>query len=122
MAEAGTLCTNADVLKQVGEDANSTYTAEAYTNVYIKEAEGEVCLAAKYDFVTNYASLSTIGKEFLRKLCSALAGFDCIKADPADHAQLNAAQTKLNALSDIGARGILDVQRKDKVNFIVNGS
>lgn len=73
MVEAGTLCINADVLKKAGASASSTATAEAYTNVYIKMAEGLLCAAARYDWVTNYASVSTIGKEVLRDAASSYA-------------------------------------------------
>ena len=66
MAEEGTLCTNADVLKHAGANASSTSIAEAYTNVFIQEIEGQICSSARYDFVTNYASVSAIGKEILR--------------------------------------------------------
>lgn len=73
MAEEGTLCINGDVLKKAGSRASSTSTAEAYTNVYIKEAEGQLCTAARYDWVTNYSSISTIGKEILRDAASSYA-------------------------------------------------
>ena len=43
MAELGTLAVNADVVEEAGLNANATYTAEAYTNKYIKKAEGVLC-------------------------------------------------------------------------------
>jgi hypothetical protein len=73
MVEAGTLCTNGDVAKMAGQYANATSVAEAATNVYIKMAEGKICLDTRYDWVTNYASVSTIGKEILRDTVSAYA-------------------------------------------------
>lgn len=81
MVEAGTLCTNSNVVYHAGANANSTYTAEAYTNVFIKEAEGIICLETRYDWVTNYASVSTIGKEVLRIATACLAAISCINAD-----------------------------------------
>ena len=73
MVEAGTLCGQADVAKMAGVNASATSVAEAYTNVYIKMAEGKICLDTRYDWVTNYASVSTIGKEVLRLATSAFA-------------------------------------------------
>jgi len=39
MVEAGTFCVNADVLRKVGAHASATSVNEAYTNVYIVDAE-----------------------------------------------------------------------------------
>lgn len=73
MAEEGTLAINADVLKKAGSKASSTSTAEAYTNAYIKLAEGQLSAAARYDWITNYASVSTVGKHILRDATSSYA-------------------------------------------------
>lgn len=81
MAEQGTLCTNGDVEKKSGAFANSTADAEAYTNVYIKQAEGAICAACRYDVVTNYTSLSTIAKEFFRDVASSYAAVMVIQYD-----------------------------------------
>lgn len=81
MVEAGTLCTNGDVEKKSGAFGNATADAETYTNVYIKMAEGKICVAARYDLVTNYASISTIAKEFLRDITSAYAAIMVIGYD-----------------------------------------
>ena len=81
MVEAGTLCTNADVLEEAGKNANATYTAEAYTNKYIKKAEGKVCALSNYNWVSNYASVSATGKELLREVTASYAAIKCIKQD-----------------------------------------
>ena len=81
MAEAGTLCGNADVAKYAGANANTTANAEAYTNVYIKEAEGFICAQSRYDWVSDYTSVSTIGKEFLRNVTAAYAAIMVIEYD-----------------------------------------
>jgi hypothetical protein len=81
MVEAGTLCINADVVKKAGAFANATAIAEASTNVLIKQAEGEICAACRYDIVTNYAGLSTIAKEFFRDIASSYAAVNVIQYD-----------------------------------------
>lgn len=98
MAEAGTLCINADVLKKAGENANSTATAEAYTNVFIKMAEAQICTSARYDFVTNYASVSTIGKEILRDAASSYAAIQAINYDMSGFQSRQEALTMVNIL------------------------
>lgn len=122
MTEEGTLCINADVLKAVGEDINTTYTAEEFTNVYIKQAEGKISVASQYDWVTNYSGSSAIGKEFLRQLCAAIAGTESIKADMSGIQQLAEGQTRLNVLSDVISSGLSLLKDKDKIQFIKDGT
>jgi hypothetical protein len=98
MAELGTLAVNADVVEEAGVNANATYTAEAYTNKYIKKAEGLLCEVARYDFVTNYASVSTIGKEALRDAVSSYAAFKCIKQDMSGYTSRQEALIMINML------------------------
>src|SRR4030042_1400211 len=99
MVEAGTLCTNGNVVYKAGANVNATYSAEGYTNVYIKLAEGKICLDTRYDWVTNYASVSTIGKEILREAVSCYTAIDVINADPSGlPGGSNEALTKINVL------------------------
>jgi hypothetical protein len=81
MAEAGTLAINADVVKKAGAKVSTVSIAEAYTNVYIKEAQGLICTISRYDWVTNYASVSTIGKEILRDATASYAAVKAINYD-----------------------------------------
>ena len=66
MVEAGPLCIQTNVAKRAGVKVSAVSVAEAYTNVYILLAVAQLCASARYDWVTNYASISTIGKEILR--------------------------------------------------------
>ena len=91
MAEAGTLCINADVEKYSGIKGNATADAEAYTNVYIKEAEGVVISLARFDFVGSYADLTTIAKEMLREATAIYAAIGVIGYD------LNSYTTRMEA-------------------------
>ena len=123
MAEQGTLCVNADVVEEAGANANATYTAEAYTNKYIKKAEGKLCLDTRYDWVTNYASVSTIGKEILRQATSCLAAIKCLNADTNSFNTGQRALITINILwaqySEIVAKIVKDNQYKD---FILTGA
>ncbi len=98
MAEAGTLCGQADVAKMAGANASATSVAEAYTNVYIKMAEGKICLDTRYDWVTNYASVSTIGKEVLRLATSAFAAAMVINYNMAGFSSRQEALIMINFL------------------------
>ena len=98
MVEAGTLCINADVEKFSGANGSATSGDEAYTNVYIKEAEGIVSGLSRYDYVTNYALLTAIAKEFLRKATATLAAIDVIKFDISGYTTRIEAEDMLNIL------------------------
>lgn len=122
MAEQGTLCINADVLKMAGANASSTATAEAYTNVYIKMIEGQICTSARYDFVTNYASVSAIGKEMLRNLVAAGAGVLVINYNMAGFTSRQEALMMVNILWAYFQRGIALLERDNKYkDFILTG-
>jgi hypothetical protein len=98
MAEEGTLAVRADVLEECGVNANATYTAEAYTNKFIKKAEGIICAATRYDWKTNYADVSTVGKEALRDCVSAYAATKCIKMDMSGFSSRQEALIMINIL------------------------
>lgn len=123
MVEAGTLAINDNVVKKAGANHNTTYSAEAYTNVYIKLAEGKICLDTRYDWVTNYASVSDIGKEILREAVSCLSAIDVINSDMSGFTSRQEALIMVNVLwarySDIIAKIVKDNKYKD---FIYTGA
>jgi len=98
MVEAGTLCGQADVAKLSGANANTTSVAEAYTNVYIKLAEGLLSGAARYDWVTNYASVSAIGKEILRDAAASYSAVMVIGYDMSGYTSRQESLIMVNIL------------------------
>jgi len=123
MAEEGTLCINADVLKKAGVDASSTSTAEAYTNFYILQAEAQLSTSARYDWVANYASVSDIGKEILRDAASSYAAILAINYDPSGFPQVSLALNTINVLW-AGFQKIITLLEKDNnyKDFILTGA
>jgi len=81
MAEEGTLCINDDVKKKAGTHASATSITEAYTNIYIKQAEGRVCGESRVDHITNYTLYKDWFKELLREATSNLAATYAINWD-----------------------------------------
>lgn len=122
MAEEGTLAINADVLKKATAQASSTATAEAFTNVYIKMAEGQLCAASRYDWVTNYSSVSTIGKQILKDAASSYAAVLAIEYDTTGFYSTSQALTIINILW-AGFQKCLTLLEKDIKyrEFILNG-
>lgn len=122
MAEEGTLCSNGDVLKKCGANASATSSAEACTNVYIKESEGYISTVTRYDWVTNYSSVSTIGKEILRECTAALAAIKVINYDMSGFSTRTEAQTMVDILYSM-AIDCLNILKEDKGReFVKNGT
>lgn len=123
MAEEGTLAINADVLKKAGAFASSTSTAEAYTNAYIKLAEGQLCLSTRYDWVTNYSSVSTIGKQILRDAASSYAALLALGYNPTGFSNPQEYSFHVNLLW-AGYQKIINLMEKDNKykEFILSGT
>lgn len=98
MVEAGTLCINTDVEKYSGANGNSTADAEAYTNVYIKEAEGVVSAIIRKDAVTDYSDFNTVSKETLREITAIYAAMCVISYDMSGYTSRIEAEDMINIL------------------------
>lgn len=121
MVEAGTLCGQTDVAKNAGASASTTSVAEAYTNVYIKEAEGLLCSKSRYDWVTNYASISTIGKEILRDAVSAYAAIKVINYDMSGFTSRQEALIMINLLWAVWSETYKLMDDNKYKDFILTG-
>lgn len=123
MAEEGTLCINADVLKKAGTNASTTSTAEAHTNVYIKMAEAHLSSSARYDWVTNYSSVSAIGKEILKDAASSYAAVLAINYDMSGFTSRQETLTMVNILW-AGFQKVITLLEKDNKykDFVLTGS
>lgn len=119
MAEQGTLAINDNVVKFAGANANSTYTAEAFTNVYIKCAEGLLCGECGTDFVTNYSSITTIGKELLRIAVASKAAQLAVQASTNNYLSPSDALLQLNFLDNQYIQAREQIKKSgDKLKFI----
>jgi len=98
MVEGGTLCVNGDVEKYSGTNANATADAEAYTNIFILEAEGVIVGIARFDFVGSYSDLTSIAKELLREAAATYAAIGVIAYDMSGYTSRIEAEDMINVL------------------------
>ena len=98
MAEEGTFCINADVIKKAGANVNATAITEAYTNVFIKQAEGRIMVAARADLKSGYAALNFEFKELLKEATSNLAAIYTIQFDMSGFTSRIEAEDMINIL------------------------
>lgn len=96
MAEEGTFCNNAEVLRKAGSGASGVSSLEAYTNDYIKQAEAYINCLTRYDYTTNYATLTANAKLVLKEAASNLAAIYVIQYDPANYSSTRIAENIIN--------------------------
>lgn len=118
---AETLCDSGAVKLKAGADYSTDITAAQYTTL-INQAEGFISAQSRYDWVTNYASVSNIGKEFLEEVCSNLAAIEVIKYEMGNYTSKEEAQTLIDVNYNKAVEGI-NLLRDDKFkNFVLTGS
>ena len=122
MTEGGTLAINADVKYKAGANASTVSIDEAYTNVFIKMAEGKLCLDTRFNWVANYASVSTIGKEILRDAVSSYAAVLAMNYDMSGYTSRQEALIMINILW-AGYAETINLLKKDNTykEFILSG-
>lgn len=96
MAEAGTMCINADVVKKAGEGVSSVPIAEAYTNEYILQAESFINTVTRHNFTDDYAALNVDVKYLLKEAASNLAAIYAIIYDMSGYQSISRAEVLIN--------------------------
>ena len=109
-----TLHTLSGALATAGANVNATIIADTTTlNLWSDEAESMVANAARYDVVTNYASLTAIGKIILGSVCDAYVGQKIINYEPEAVGTIGAA-LRLNLLQTQLSQGLSQIEN-DKI-------
>lgn len=115
MADEGTLATTTEVLLAIGEDATTTQTLEANTNIWIKWAEGDMSALAVNDLVANYSKIGTNWKRYFAQVAANRAATYAINQNQ-NAWQLATTQSKLNVLDESWQR--FKKLMKDKADFM----
>jgi hypothetical protein len=116
---AETLCNSGAVKLYAGKNA-PTLTVAQYETL-IKKAEGFVSASSRKDWVTDYASVSDIGKELLQEATAAWAAISTINYDMSGFTSRMEAQTMLDVLWSKVVECI-NLLRDDKFRtFVIKG-
>lgn len=120
MADTGIFATTAEVQHKCTAFANATYTAEAYTNDFMTQAESLINCVTGWNWSDVYASLNVDVKGILKMAASAKAAMLCIHQDTSGFPSVRLAELALDILRDEYNLGI--AQLKDRVvrEFINN--
>jgi hypothetical protein len=100
MVDEGIFATTAQIQAKAGSGASSVAKAEAYTNVYIAEAESYINSTTRHNWSDDYAGLNTDVKYLLREAASNIAAMYVIQFDMSGYTSLQEAQTMLSVLWD----------------------
>lgn len=96
-----TLCTSGAAVAKAGVNANTTIVASGtFLGNLSDEAESSACALARYDVVTNFASLTAKGKEVFQKYCTAYIAQGIVAYDATGYLGLLEATQILNVLEN----------------------
>lgn len=95
---AGTMSTQAEVARKAGAFASSTSTAEAYTNVYILQAESYVNVKTRKNWTAIYDSLDAAVKYILEETVSNLAAIYSILYNTQSFTILEESEDLINVM------------------------
>lgn len=78
-----TLCTSGAAISKAGANVNAVIVASGSTlGNWSDEAENLACSIARSDVVTNFASLTTNGKQILQQFCASTIAQQIIGYEP----------------------------------------
>ena len=118
MADTGIFATTTEIQYKAGSGASATAKAEAYTNVFIAQAESFINAYCRYNYSDNYATLNADVKGILKEVASNLAAIYVIQYDMSGYVSRVAAEDSVNILRDAALRGLAVLRDKEAQRFI----
>jgi len=108
-----TLCTSGAAIDTAGANTNTTIvnygSSKDTLDKWSDEAESLVCNECDYDVITNYASLTSSGKEILSTICCAYIAQKIIGYEP-ESIGVNGAALRLNLLQTHLSKGLAQIK------------
>ena len=98
MADTGIFATTLEIQEKAGANADSTYTAEAYTNSFVAQAESLINVESGYNWSDVYSGLNADVKKILTLAASNKAAQYCIVSNTNNFLSSADAQTALQML------------------------
>ncbi len=116
-----TLHTSGGAIATAGANVNSTIAASGSTlAIWSNEAESLCCNTSRADLITNYASLTSAGKEILSSICDAYVAQKIIGYQP-ESIGTTGASLRLNILQNQINTGLNQIE-EDKVKTYLNAT
>lgn len=93
------LCTEAEVLLAIGENASATQVLTANTTIWVNWAEGDMSAIVNNDLVANVGDIGTNWLRYFAQVAANRAAFHAINQNQ-DQWSLATTQSKLNVYND----------------------
>ena len=114
-----TFCTSGAMVRKAGLNANSTITASGSAlSEWSSHAEALICNNTRYNFISNYSSLTSGIKEILGDVASSLGAMQIINYDMSGYTSRTEAETMLDIQRDFAERGLALLKDKNREDFI----
>ena len=115
---AVTLATVYQTQMKAGANVSASGGDTNFITNFIEEAEGVVCARARYDFISNFASLNAYTKQLLRALVTSWAAMKAIDYDMSGFSTRVEAETMLDVLRDDFVKAIEALESMDVQEFL----
>jgi len=112
-----TFCTSGAVKLRAGSYVSTALTDDNYTTL-IDQAQSNICVEAKYNFMDNYASLNADVKYILEEATSALSAIGAINYNTSSYPSPNVAETSLDVNWAIYQNAMKKLKEADYRNFV----
>lgn len=116
-----TLCTSGSVKLHAGANVSTAITAANYTE-FINQAEGEVCMETKINWVDIYSTLDADVKKVLEMATATLAANFCIKYDQNTYLSPSESQTIMDANNYYYEKALSKLKEDQFSRFIRRGT
>lgn len=121
-----TLCISGAVLRKAGKDVSADLSAtgalgqsaDEMLNEMIEQAESEINVLTRIDWVAIFSTLTNARKLILEKVCASLAAMDAVSYDMSNYPAGDFARTTLNVLDGIVQRGLSIIRDDTEKKFI----
>lgn len=117
-----TLCTSGALKDKAGANMNATIKADdAILTRFINQAEGNISVRTRKDWVAVFTSLNDSVKKILEEGCSNLAAMYAIQYDMSGFTSRTESQTMLDVLQD-GYLRVLGILNDKKNRTFIEGA
>ena len=120
MADAGTFCTDAMILKRCGTNASADVKAAAWFDTLMPDIDAQICCVTRYNWIDAYAALNVDVKHILSDTAACLAAIQGIIYDMSGYTSRVEAEDMINVLRDIALRHMSLLRDKKLQDFMVN--
>lgn len=117
-----TLCSSHSIVAKAGEAANvEAQSSSALLEQFSLEAEAEINLRARYDFVSNWGSISGVASGAIASACSDLAAIKLVGYDMSGYTTLGYAEDTINLLNNNATKILNEIKEDKERTFAIGG-